>query len=102
MAWKNTIRKEVTDKDIEDFLEAEEEDVDWQKSRGFDNSRIRDRDDTFSPSARQKITEMVYEIEHLCQEVIKNVGDGMSFRKQTLAKILGLLEDARDMAINEY
>lgn len=41
MTWKDEIRKEITDKDVKEFLE-EDYDEDWDKPRGFDNSRIRD------------------------------------------------------------
>jgi len=53
MTWKNMIRKEISDKDMKEMLE-EDYDEDWDKPRGSDNTVIRDRDDTFSPAARQR------------------------------------------------
>jgi len=56
MTWKNMIRKEISDKDIEEWIKEEEAereaDEDWNKPRGSDNTVIRDRDDTFDPVAR--------------------------------------------------
>ena len=56
MTWKDTIRKEISDKDIKEYIEErekwEDEDEDWNKPRGSDNTVIRDRDDTFDPVAR--------------------------------------------------
>tara|TARA_R100000278_G_C5357352_1_gene124047 strand:+ start:214 stop:522 length:309 start_codon:yes stop_codon:yes gene_type:complete len=102
MTWKDMVRKEITDKDIEEFLESEEEDVDWEKSRGFDNTVIRDRDDTFSPTARTTVADMVNEIKDACQQIIQNVGDGRDYKEQTLEKIFELLDEAKMIAINEY
>lgn len=48
------------------------------------------------------IADMVNEINDACQDVIQNVGDGSSFRKQTLEKIVDLLNEAQMIAINEY
>ena len=58
MNWKDTIRKEISDKDMKEYLEErqrfEDEDEDWNKPRGSDNSVQRDRDDTFNPDLTEK------------------------------------------------
>ena len=58
MNWKDTIRKEISDKDIKEHLEErqrfEDEDEDWNKPRGSDNTVIRDRDDTFNPDLTEE------------------------------------------------
>jgi len=58
MNWEDIVKKEISDKDIKEYLEErqrfEDEDEDWNKPRGSDNSVQRDRDDTFNPDLTEE------------------------------------------------
>jgi len=92
MTWKDMIRKEISDKDIEEWIKEEEAereaDEDWNKPRGSDNTVIRDRDDTFDPVVREKMEHFNKIGTHTVREMLGELQDFIENTMPAIKKIV--------------
>jgi len=98
MNWKDTIRKEISDKDMKEMLEEGYDEEFETGERGSDNSVQRDRDDTFDPVARlrkdpklQKLRVLQKMADKLLEEITR-----ANLDKETLMKLDKFMEAGYD------
>ena len=105
MTWKNTIRKEISDKDMKEMIEEEEAereaDEDWNKPFGSDNTVIRDRDDYFDPNVREKMKLFNDIGTHTIREMLGELHDFLENTMPPIKKIVNekVLREQIELAI---